>query len=198
MESTLKRKFFCLSLLLFFSITSSLLAQGFYTSPYQSKSFFLKENSSVFKKPESLSQLDWFLIQRSISKASQKYGVSRNLIYALVKKESSFNPQANSSSGARGLTQLMPRTAKSECNLNKEQLFEIDLNIDCGVSYLNKQLNDFGREDLALAAYNAGPNAVRKAIKKTSSSADIFAVTRFLKPETRPYVRKILAYAASN
>lgn len=147
----------------------------------------------IFSKPSFISSLEWDIIKKSIRKASLRYQVPEKLIYSLVKKESGFNPRALSHSGARGLTQLMPTTAKYECGLSKNQLFEINSNINCGISYLSKQLRSFGREDLALAAYNAGPGAVKRAINQTNST-NIHSVTSVLKAETRPYVKNILAY----
>ena len=131
-------------------------------------------------------------IDHSVATASRRYGVSSSLIRALIRQESNFNPRAVSRTGARGLTQLMPSTAWGECQLAEHELFEIDKNINCGVSYLSKQLKTFGRVDLALAAYNAGPGAVSRAIA-AAGSREINQVTPHLKAETAPYVRKIVA-----
>lgn len=130
-------------------------------------------------------------IQNAISYASLTTGLPESVIKALVKKESSFNPRAVSRTGARGLTQLMPSTASSECGLSEDELFDINKNISCGASYLKKQLDYFQRLDLALAAYNAGPGAVRRAMQQAESS-DINMVTALLKAETAPYVKKIM------
>jgi len=78
---------------------------------------------------------------------------------ALVKQESGFNPNAVSRTGARGLTQLMPGTAKE---MGVTDITDPKQQLDGGAKYLRKQYDRFGRWDLALAAYNAGPGNVQK------------------------------------
>ncbi len=99
------------------------------------------------------------------------------LFQALVRVESGFNPDAVSPAGARGLAQLMPDTARSLGVV----IDDPHDNLDGGARYLLAQIETFGSVDLALAAYNAGPEAVREY-----GGIPPFA-------ETRAYVVRVLA-----
>lgn len=111
----------------------------------------LKTSNNVKTKSEIMDLID---------KTCQKYDVDSKLVKALVKQESGFNPDAKSKAGALGLMQLMPQTAMG---LGVNDPMNPEENIDGGVRYFKQMLDRFnGNKILALAAYNAGPNAVSK------------------------------------
>lgn len=97
--------------------------------------------------------------QKLFVAAEQKYGVPADLLAAVAKQESNYNPRAVSRAGARGLMQLMPGTARQ---LGVSDSFNPAQAVDGAARLLRDHLDTFGSVDLALAAYNAGPGAVRK------------------------------------
>lgn len=90
--------------------------------------------------------------------AARRYSVPEDLFLRLVQQESGWNPNAKSHAGAYGLAQLMPATARV-LRVNPRDPYE---NLDGGARYLKEQYREFGSWRLALAAYNAGPGAVKK------------------------------------
>ncbi|MGQ9519432.1 MAG: lytic transglycosylase domain-containing protein [Candidatus Fervidibacter sp.] len=98
-------------------------------------------------------------IATSILKSSIRNGVDPRLVVAVIACESSFKPEAIGKKGEIGLGQLKPETAEG-LGVNP---YDPVQNIDGCVRYLKQQLDRFGSVELALAAYNAGPNAVAKA-----------------------------------
>ena len=94
-----------------------------------------------------------------IEMASRESGLPAELIDAVVSTESGYRPNAVSKTGAKGLMQLMPKTAAS---LGVKNPFDPAENVRAGAMYLRRMLEKFGRVSLALAAYNAGPGNVRK------------------------------------
>lgn len=96
----------------------------------------------------------------AIASASARYEMDPNLIRAVIRAESSYNPNAVSSAGAMGLMQLMPRTAES---LGVTDPFNISQNVHAGTRYLRNLLDRFdGDLELALAGYNAGAGNVMR------------------------------------
>ena len=120
-------------------------------------------------------------IKNSILKAAQKYDLPANLINGVIRAESNFQVKAVSQAGAQGLMQLMPDTARE---LGVKNPFNIEENIDGGSRYLRKMLDSFGGDlKLALAAYNAGPEAVIKYGGKVPPYR-----------ETQQYVKRVLRF----
>jgi soluble lytic murein transglycosylase-like protein len=99
-------------------------------------------------------------LESVIQPAAAKYGLDPNLVAAVIWAESSGDPNAVSNKGARGLMQLMPATARE---LGVSNVLDPAQNVDGGSRYLRRMLDQHeGDLSLALAAYNAGPNAVRR------------------------------------
>lgn len=105
---------------------------------------------------KSISPALW---QGIIDKAANTFGLPAALIAAVIKTESSFIPEATSPAGAQGLMQIMPQTQKE---LGLTDPYDPESNVLAGTRYLKEQLDRFKTLELALAAYNAGPNAVLK------------------------------------
>ncbi|MFM2479749.1 lytic transglycosylase domain-containing protein [Celerinatantimonas sp. YJH-8] len=113
-----------------------------------------------------------------IRQVAQRYDLPVKLVDAVIQVESSYQHHAVSKAGAMGLMQLMPSTAR---RFNVEDPFEPAENIDAGSRYLKTLLNEFHSVKLALAAYNAGENAVRRYQGIPPYS------------ETRQYIDKVMA-----
>ena len=110
--------------------------------------------------------------------AAAKHGVDANLLVAVARQESGFNPKAVSPAGAQGIMQLMPGTA---AGLGVTNSFDPAQAIDGAARLLKSLIAEFGRTDLALASYNAGPGAVHR----------YDGIPPY--PETQNYVRSIMA-----
>jgi soluble lytic murein transglycosylase-like protein len=116
-----------------------------------------------------------------ISQAAERYGLDPAVLHGLIQQESGFDPNSQSSAGAAGLTQLMPATASSMGVSNPLNPAE---SIEGGARYLSQLMTQFGGNTTdALAAYNAGPGAV-----KQYGGVPPYA-------ETQDYVTKVLGYA---
>lgn len=119
-------------------------------------------------------------VERLLVEASRKHGVSLALLRAVVAVESNFKSDAVSRAGAMGLMQLMPATAK---DMGVKDAFDPAQNVNGGARYLAFLLKHFADEELAVAAYNAGPGRVGRA----GRIPDI--------PETQAYVVNVLGLA---
>lgn len=125
-------------------------------------------------------------IAAAIDRYSTKYGIDANLVRAIVKVESNFDPNAVSSAGASGLMQLMPENCKA---LGVTDPFNIEQNIDGGVRHIKEYIDRYnGDVEMALMAYNGGPT--RMMNRGVTSINDIYKMPK----ETQNYVPKVMKY----
>ena len=128
-------------------------------------------------------------IDAAIQAAADRHKVDVNLVRAMIKVESNFNPRAVSRVGAIGLMQLMPGTARDL----KVNPYDVNQNIDGGVRHLKGLLNNFGGDvELTLAAYNAGAGAVARhdGVPPYRETRDyVKKITNLYGTEQRPAVR---------
>ncbi len=121
-------------------------------------------------------------VDMAIAEAKRK-GADPGLVLAVINQESGFNPHARSRAGARGLMQIMPGTGRGLGVRDARGLYDPRTNLRAGIGYLMSLMREFHSDvQLALAAYNAGPNAVHRA----------GGVPRFA--ETRKYVKRVLKF----
>ncbi len=130
-----------------------------------------------------------------VEKYSEMYDVPKDIVYAIIKTESGFNPNAESSKGACGLMQLMPNTYEWICGkagipYKSENIKDPQTNIQCGVYYLSFCYDEFIVWETVYAAYNAGHGQVREWLKddKIAKNGRLIDIPY---PETESYVKKI-------
>lgn len=146
---------------------SHLYSNGISANPLQPLNVF----------PSNLST-DLQTLLENADMVADEFGLDRNIFRALISAESGWNPNSVSPKGAQGLTQLMPSTARA---LGVLDPFDPIQNLRGGAKYLRHLLDEFGTYELALAAYNAGPGAVKR----------YGGIPPY--PETQNYIRKILS-----
>lgn len=149
-----------------------LYARSYVVQSYQPPPLatFIKKRIPV-KKPNQYVAL--------IAKTAIQTELPVALLHAVIKMESNYNPKALSPKGAKGLMQLMPATAKRYGVIDRA---DPHANVRAGAQYLRDLLDEFGSLPLALAAYNAGENAVKRYGNKIPPYR-----------ETQNYVRKVQA-----
>lgn len=134
-----------------------------------------------------------------VEKYAKEYNIDHLLIYSIIKAESNFEPQSTSTSGAKGLMQLMEKTAEevAENTLieykHDETIYNIETNIMLGTKYFAQLLENYnGNIYLSLAAYNAGMGNVAKWIEQGIIKEDGSDIENIPFKETNQYVRKII------
>lgn len=141
--------------------------------------------------------------EEAIFAHARRAGVPPELVYGVMRQESLFHPRAVSPSNAYGLLQLLLPTAREVARRHDERLpdradlLRPEINIPLGVAYLREMRERFGGQVVvALAAYNAGPNAVRRWLPAQPMDADVW-IENLPYDQTRGYVQKILWHMAA-
>ena len=134
--------------------------------------------------------------EEQVERASEEFGVSQELIFSVIKTESSFRPNAVSHMDAKGLMQITRDTfnwanEKLGENHSYEEVFLPDVNIRYGTFILSYLIEDFKSEPVALAAYNAGRGNVQKWLADKEFSHDGETLHHIPFKETREYVVKV-------
>ena len=131
---------------------------------------------------------------------ASQHGISPAKIFAIIRKESIFQPAIASKAGAIGLMQIMPATASHTASKNgipysgKWQLTEPDTNLEIGSQYLTDRINEFGHLAYAAAAYNAGPSRVNQWLAANPGLPLDEWIAQIPFTETRDYVKRVLEY----
>jgi len=133
-----------------------------------------------------------------VRKASERSGVPVYEIWAIMRRESAFNPLAVSHVGAMGLMQLMPPTARENARLlglaDEVDFFEPEVNILLGAHHFGRLRRVFERVEQAVAAYNAGQGRVRTWLEHTGDETDwVEWIEEIPFDETREFVRQVMA-----
>lgn len=139
---------------------------------------------------------------REIQDHATAQQVDPALIFGLLRQESAFDEMADSAVGAKGLMQVMPKTAKEIASELKQvwqrdsSLFNPNLNIQYGSFYYKKLLTEFDQQPiLATAAYNAGPKKVKRWLPKNQALPGDIWIELIPYKETRDYVSSVLQYS---
>ena len=131
----------------------------------------------------------------SVEKYAREYGVESDLVYAVIRCESSFDKNAVSKSGAVGLMQILPETAEYITRISgRNSAYDLSCaedNIEVGVLYLNYLKNRFYSETEILAAYNAGEGRVNSWLSDPKYSEDGISLSDIPFKETREYVKRV-------
>lgn len=156
----------------------------------------LKEDQDLYLLAYPLGKPSW------VNPYAQNQNLDPALLSAVILEESRFNPQALSVAGARGLMQILPRTGQQIARqlrlqpFSERLLFEPEMNLRLGSWYLSHLLQEFGgKEVLALAAYNAGPQAVREWVTQKNPLREDEFIENIPYRETRNYVIRVLSSA---
>ncbi len=135
--------------------------------------------------------------QEYVEQYADEYGLDRYLVYSVIKVESNFDPHAYSNAKAKGLMQLMDKTAE-ECNAKAgfgytipNDLYDPEKNIRMGCYYLSTLMDSYGNMELAITAYNGGTGNVNKWLSDAALSDGEGGLSDIPYAETKEYVQKV-------
>ena len=134
----------------------------------------------------------------AISEQAARVKIDSNLVLAVIRQESAFNEKAHSKANARGLMQVLPSTGRKLAKqaritrYNVKKLYQAETNIALGTRYLAFLLQQYGKSELALAAYNAGDSRVDRWLNEWGNLDMAEFVEQIPFSETRAYVKRVL------
>jgi len=136
----------------------------------------------------------------TISEQAGKHELDPNLVLGLIRQESAFEEKARSRANARGLMQILPSTGRLLArqaprvrHYNTQKLYQAETNIILGTRFLSSLLQQFGKPELALAAYNAGKSRVDRWLEEWGDLDMVEFVEQIPFNETRGYVKQVLS-----
>ena len=149
---------------------------------------------AIFAKWYTFNVLYPIKYQEIVIENSNKYGIDKYIVFAVINVESSFKENAKSNKGANGLMQLTKSTADYVSKLYSipyEDIFEPKSNISLGCAYINYLSNIFKNIETALIAYNAGEGNVKSWLKNHPNPNNTIEIEKIPFLETREYIKKV-------
>ncbi len=163
-----------------------------------------RDADALVRRPAPGEEALWWLAwptayDENVERAARAHGVEPALVYAIMREESGYQPDALSVVGARGLTQIMPQTGQrlaadlGAAAFDPAELFQPERNLELGAFYLSQLVGRFGgRLSAAIASYNAGPEAVARWLAAEPTREDDEWVESIPYDQTRSYVKRVL------
>lgn len=133
-----------------------------------------------------------------VTRYAAEYEVDPDIVWAVIKTESDFEPDATSNVGARGLMQMMRDTFQwvsgkmKDTETTFDDMYDPEANIRYGTFLISYLYREFGRYDTAIAAYHAGRTATAKWLKNSAYSSDGSRLETIPSGDTRHYVDKVM------
>jgi soluble lytic murein transglycosylase len=135
----------------------------------------------------------------TVSEQASRTNIDPSLVLGIIRQESAFEEKARSKANARGLMQILPSTGRKLSRqaritrFNTKKLYDVETNIMLGTRFLAYLLQQYGKSELALAAYNAGDSRVDRWLKEWGNLDMVEFVEQIPFSETRGYVKQVLS-----